>query len=65
MQYIYHFLAEDILFDEFKVDFEDFKANVIQHKILEDQSIVDQIQEIDDDLINFYEGSFDEEWRVS
>lgn len=43
LQYIFHFLAEDILFDEFNIDFEDFKSTVILHKILEDQSIVDQI----------------------
>ncbi len=60
LQYIYHFLAEDILFDEFNYDFEDFKSTIILHKILEDQSIVDQIQEIDNDLISFYEGSFEE-----
>ncbi|CDW71999.1 UNKNOWN [Stylonychia lemnae] len=58
LQQIYHFLAEDILWMEFGMDFEDFKFTLMHHKVLVDQSIVSQLSEFNEDLFNFFDGDF-------
>ena len=51
-------LIEDILWMEFDMDFENFKQTIMDYKILNDASIVQQIFEIDQDLHSFYETLF-------
>jgi hypothetical protein len=36
LQPLFHILVEDIVFDEFHFDFEDFKQTIMHHRILED-----------------------------
>ena len=47
LQPLFHTLAEDILWTEFKYDFEDFKQTIMSLRVLTDDSIVRQIFEIE------------------
>ena len=58
LQPLYHILVEDILWTEFRFDFEDFKQTIMSHRILEDPSIVQQIFEIEQDLSEHFEDDF-------
>jgi len=45
------------------MDFEDLKFTLMHHKILSDQSIVQQLNELNEDLYNYYEADFcDSDW---
>ena len=60
LQPLFHTLAEDILWTEFKFDAEDFKQTVMNHHVLTDQGIVQQIFEIEQDLEEFFSEQFEE-----
>ena len=51
-------LVEDVLWMEFAMDFEDFKHTVMHHQLLRDQSIVQQMAEIDQDLLEYFDQHF-------
>ena len=58
LQPLYHMLVEDVLWMEFAMDFEDFKHTVMHHQLLRDQSIVQQMAEIDQDLLEYFDQHF-------
>jgi hypothetical protein len=58
LQPLFHILVEDILWTEFHFDFEDYKQTIMHHRILEDQSLVSQIFEIEQDLNEYFEDGF-------
>lgn len=55
VQPLFHLLVEDILWTEFRFDFEDFKQTLLHHRVLSDASIVQQIFEIEQDLANHFQ----------
>ena len=61
LQPLYHYLIEDILWAEFRYDFEDFKQTLMDFHILNDQSIVEQLFEFNQDLEYFFDDKFDDE----
>jgi hypothetical protein len=59
-QGLYHFVMEDMLWTEYKVDFEDFKSTVMHHGILSEDNykVAMQIEEDYQELLKFFETRF-------
>lgn len=53
-------MVEDILWTEFRFDFEDFKQTIMHFHVLDDPSIVQQIFEMEQDLFDFFEENFED-----
>jgi|LauGreDrversion4_2_1035121.scaffolds.fasta_scaffold482527_2 hypothetical protein len=60
LQPLCHFLMEDQLRVEFEMDFEDFKASVMKHRVLSDANyyLASMIEELDQDLHQVLEKQF-------